>query len=698
MILRSFVFVRYLIALIFIQSLIGAGTLSCTDLITEGTGGFQDGPSLCDLLTDKLNTTLCDTVVVHRRSSSSVEPLTFTEPCKLSIPSNVGIRFQCNGVDVVSYVCISLCFTYSFGRSIEIVGCRVQGSLLSAFNVTNSTFTLRDSVLDGGNTQMPLDLVGWQSVLIENVTVMNGKNVKTFGGGGGCVAVRGPTKTITFRNVFVQNCNALRAGGCISITRDDVDKVSVEDTSFRSTNYGGHVILDSIHVRDCKSNAFRAGVMNVQYMTSITMTNSRFYNGSAQISGCIQIQSIASNITLIGNVVSNCRAFLFDIGGMTIAQRVTHYPHNESFITVRDMTISDCYSSRTLGCFEVIATYGVVLIENVKIQRCTANESSACLRLQGNENIAVIRNVTLSDCLAITGAGGGLTLQGTSVVNISQLTVWNSRAFTVGGGVLLNKTWTDTVITDFAVMNSTAASGSCICIFNSSGRTTFWSGKMSCGYSSARRGLRLFRTSPRTAHTFQSDAQETLLSPITELNGFIELFPTRTDTVVFPRRAYRGRSQTTTQVSPSFDNKVTALKSLGIVNSVFSTTFVQSSASVALLLTASTRSCDDIQVHLKDDSQSDNNSELELLKDFVFSNICLGSDCATPFRPDRLTGAILMNSAFIPLLPISIIIYLTTYNNFGSGSILSVLSDAQQPSKVMWWVSYWSEAAMVSAA
>eukprot|EP00759_Apiculatamorpha_spiralis_P007794 PhF_6_TR14935/c1_g2_i1/m.23374 len=139
-----------LITLILIQPLIGAGGISsCTDVITEGTGGFQDGPSLCDFLTIKLNTTLCETLIVQHSTMKAIQPLTFTDPCTLSIPSNVVLRFQCDGV---SYVCPrtlnSPCFTFSVGRSIEIVGCRVQGSLLSAFNVTNSTFTLRDSVLD----------------------------------------------------------------------------------------------------------------------------------------------------------------------------------------------------------------------------------------------------------------------------------------------------------------------------------------------------------------------------------------------------------------------------------------------------------------------------------------------------------------------------------------------------------------------
>eukprot|EP00759_Apiculatamorpha_spiralis_P008507 PhF_6_TR15471/c0_g1_i2/m.24060 len=409
----------------------------CPDSLEIGGSDFLNSSMMCYRLAQSLSTTTCATVVVTLKMEQS---MVVTEPCALRIPSNVTVQFLCNSIAYASYVCTpslhSPCFSFRHGRSVEIINCNIQGRFLSAENVTNSTFALRDSYLDGKGVQMPLDLVGWQAVFMKNSTIVNGRNAHTSGGGGGCVAIRGRTSLVTFQDVLVENCFALRAGGCVSITGDDKDQID-EFEILPSTKYGGHVALETVSVSNCKSGMHRGGLMYVQFMTSIVLTNSRFSNGSAQTVGCLQIYGIASNITLNRNVVVNCNSFLYGTGGVFISQLGTHYPSEQTFITLVDLTISDCASYREDGCLVVSDLYGSVYIENLTLQRCTAHTDHGCFLLDESRSEAVLRNISLRDCLAVNGNGGGLTLRRTSVVNLSQLNILNSQANTTGGGLLL---------------------------------------------------------------------------------------------------------------------------------------------------------------------------------------------------------------------------------------------------------------------
>eukprot|EP00759_Apiculatamorpha_spiralis_P024608 PhF_6_TR27933/c0_g1_i2/m.41141 len=154
---------------------------------------------------------------------------------------------------------------------------------------------------------------------------------------------------------------------------------------------------------------------------------------------------------------------------------------------------------------------------------------------------------------------------------------------------------------------------------------------------------------------------------------------------------------------PSDKNEVALILtgvSLTTITAVLSeTTTGQSASSLCLLFRAVTRDCGDAH------DRGDGYVPITALTD----DICFGTDCATKYSLGRLAGSVVVNALIVPLGPLIKMVWVYVRSrrrrkhheaekDGHEDGFSVVMARAKEPSKTMWWVVFWSDAVMVSAA
>ncbi len=263
------------------------------------------------------------------------------------------------------------------------------------------------TIVDGQMTDTVFLISDGATVSISNLTIQNGDNSSSEGGG-----VTNEGSTVTLSNLIVENNKALDGAG---IANDGT--MIISDTTVRN-NAADEIVAGISICSDCTGG----GIYNTSVMT---ITNSFIYSNTAQFGGGLVNGAASSlsatDIEVYGNIVATNPSDPSASGGGI---------ENSGAFTLTNSIIHDNVALIGGG----IVNEGTLTMMNSNLYANTGSEQGGGLHNTFN---ATIQTSNFYDNVAGSGGGGGISsIVGTILVE--QTAVYNNSATGSGGGILHN--------------------------------------------------------------------------------------------------------------------------------------------------------------------------------------------------------------------------------------------------------------------
>eukprot|EP00759_Apiculatamorpha_spiralis_P005863 PhF_6_TR13446/c0_g2_i2/m.21490 len=326
----------------------------------------------------------------------------------------------------------------------------------------NSTMSLsiRDCMMDGGNSKRVMDVLGIRNVTLHNMTIRNGKGPLGTEEGG-CIRLRNVTGYVLLLNVDFALCQSIGRGGCLHFNGNTSANEDTDDFWYEAKR-------------------------SVVYMTNVTLTNcvSKINSGGGMY---------LANAHVIGmrNVFITKSTSGFNGGCANIG--------NSETIEINNLTTLQCAS---LGPDDFAGCVSISLVKSFSLQNslmdtCSAANDGGCLRLNGNWE-SFVENITVKNCVSTEGYGGGIFVSYAGLTSFRNIVIKNASSFLNGSCF---HSFTTTLIINNALMDE------CIGLSESTSveMAPFYDGYAEVNNLVVRNAMSRFRSTGSYVRTFYSN-------------------------------------------------------------------------------------------------------------------------------------------------------------------------------------------------
>eukprot|EP00759_Apiculatamorpha_spiralis_P007904 PhF_6_TR14963/c0_g1_i1/m.23487 len=315
-------------------------------------------------------------------------------------PDVASVIIQCAN-DILEWRCGGgYCLTVHHDtKTITIVGCRMFGGIqaIDPNHATSSmSLIIQDGLIDGTHKTRPVSAEGLRNVMIQNMTLRNGK--ATLGDNGGCLLVTNGHGYVIIVDTFVHSCTSYSRGGCVAIRGN----TSLPDDSTFTVNETTIVTINRTVIQNCVVQMGKGGALFVDGVHTLLL-NDFFAGHSASLfsGGCLATIDLTWGTRAYNVTLKNCSTTQLDEQG---------------------------------GCWTLLIRHFV--LENALFDNCTAGADGGAMRLGGAT--ATLTSVRMFNCHTKTGFGGALYAWHQITVVGKNLHIVNTSAFF--GGAMFFRT------------------------------------------------------------------------------------------------------------------------------------------------------------------------------------------------------------------------------------------------------------------